>query len=289
MDIPHIGTGESDAGVIGGLEHLGAGFGVLAIAIGPEKILCNQRYGFLCHGAGQLGGGAADISFHRVGQGIHAGGGGDLLRQAQRHMVIQHCRVRDQRKIVDGVFVVGSRIGDHSGQGGFAARARSGGNSDQQRRFAQDLQQAAHGLHCLLWTGDACAGGFSAVHGAAAAESDHGLRAALQIQCAALFHVVHSGVGHYAVVNCTGDSRLRKGFFQFLCKAQGAQWSVGDEQYTADVLPLQQGGDIRHCRQQFRLPVWQEGQRQAEADLIAAAEKPGKRIHKKHLRQRNEY
>ena len=196
-------------------------------------------------------------------------------------MVIQHCRVRDQRKIVDGVFVVGSRIGDHSGQGGFAARARSGGNSDQQRRFAQDLQQAAHGLHCLLWTGDACAGGFGAVHGAAAAESDHGLRAALQIQCAALFHVVHSGVGHYAVVNCTGDSRLRKGFFQFLCKAQGAQRSVGDEQCTADVLPLQQGGDIRHCRQQFRLPVWQEGQRQAEADLIAAAEKPGKRIHKK--------
>src|SRR5699024_6715291 len=96
----------------------------------------DQLYGLDGGGAGALGGGTANVGFHRVGQRVHAGGGRQVRRQAQRHVGVQHRIMRDQRKIVDGVFVVDLFVGDHGGQRRLAAGAGRRRHGDQQRQAA---------------------------------------------------------------------------------------------------------------------------------------------------------
>ena len=88
-----------------------------AIFIGDRKILEDQLDRFDRGFSGLLRGGAADICFDRMCQGIHAGRSGKLWRQTDGNFRFQNGVVRDQAEIVDRVFVMGIGIGDDGGKG----------------------------------------------------------------------------------------------------------------------------------------------------------------------------
>lgn len=54
--------------------------------------------------------------------------------QAARQFGIEHGVIRNEREIVDGVFVARGGIGDNGGEGRFAARSGGGRHGDEQRR-----------------------------------------------------------------------------------------------------------------------------------------------------------
>ena len=75
----------------------------------------------LCHKARLLRRAAADIRFYGMRQRIHARRCGNALRQSQRHMIIQNGILRNQGKIIDGIFVLRAAVRNDRRQCGFAA------------------------------------------------------------------------------------------------------------------------------------------------------------------------
>lgn len=93
---------------------------------------------------GAVGGGVADIGLHGVGQGIHSGGGGDERWQAKCHLRVQHRVVRNQEKVVDGIFVSAFIVGDDGSQSGLAAGACGSGNGDEKGQLMADFEDSFH-------------------------------------------------------------------------------------------------------------------------------------------------
>ena len=214
-----------------------------------------------------------------MGHCVHAGGGGQLGRQADGDLRVQQRIGRDQGKVVDGIFVVGLAVGDNGGQRRLAAGAGGGGHRDQQRQRPHHVQQALHLCQRLVRPGDARAAGLGAVHAGPAAKGDDGPAAGIQIQPAGGLHVGHGGVGHRIVKDGHANVRFGQGVLQRAGQAVAADALVGDQQHLADVFPRQQLGHALHALQQFWLPVGQKRQRDAEHQLERAAVQFADRIH----------
>ena len=142
--ISDITFGKCSTGQIRGAEHFFSCRPVFAVFIGDREILEDQLDRFDRGFSGLLRGGAADICFDRMCQGIHAGCSGKLWRQTDGNFRFQNGVVRDQAEIVDRVFVMGIGIGDDGGKGCLASGSGSGGNGDQQGQLVHDMKDAFH-------------------------------------------------------------------------------------------------------------------------------------------------
>ena len=267
MDIPHITLGEGGAGQVGGAQHVGPGFPVMAVVVGFRQVVEDELHGLDGGGPGALGGGAADVGFHCVGQRIHAGGGGQLPGQVEGHVRIEDCIMGDQREIVDGVFVVDFLVGDDGRQGGFAAGAGGGGHGDEQRQAVHHVEQALHLVQRLTGPHNAGAHGLGAVHGGTAAEGDEPLAAVFQVEPAGLLHVGHGGVRHRLVVDDAADVSSLQLLLQMGGQAQTVDAGVGDQHDAVDVVLPQHGGHAADAFDQFGLTIGQKRQRNAHAQL----------------------
>lgn len=126
---------------------------------------------------------------------VHARGGGKVWRQRVGEARVEHGVVGNKREAHDRVFVVFVAVGNHGGQGDFAARARGGGNGDNRGRCLEHAQNALHARERLVRVCDARAYGFGAVHRRAAANRDNRSALALVVELKSFFNLVNGGVG----------------------------------------------------------------------------------------------
>ena len=279
VNIPHIGAGEGHPSAVGRPEHPLPGLQVAAVLHRPAQVAHNQRHRLLGHGPGQLVGGVADVGLHRVGQRVHAGGGGDHGRQAQGQLGIQHRAEGNQRKVIDGILVVGFAVGDDGGQGGLAAGTGGGGHGNEQRRGLQHLQQAPHFLQALARPGDARAHGLGAVHGGAAAHRDDGLAAPIDVPLAGRLHLMDGRVGGLLLNHHAGDGRLLQACFQARRQPQAAHPLIRHQQRGGNPVLPQHGNHVLHGAEGLGLPVGKQRQRQAEAPLKPPAVHRPEQLH----------
>ena len=221
-----------------------------------------------------------------MGERVHTRGRGQHRRQAARQLRVEHSVIRDEREIVDRVFVMRGGIGDDGGEGRLAARSGGGRRGDEQRRAPEDAQQAAHALHRLARLGDACADDFRAIHHRAAADRDDRLRMRGKVERAPFLDVRDGGVRHGLVVDGAGDGGRFQRVFQPARQAERADGSVRHQQDGGNLLFRQQRNDGGEPVELHRLAIGQDGERRAEDRLIGAAEEGVGFIHGKLLWRR---
>ena len=267
MDVAHIGFRKGHARAVGGFQHSLAGRLVLSVLVSRLQMLVDQAHGLLRHRPGFLRGGASDIGLHRMGQGVHAGGGCDLGRQAHRLMIVQHRVKRNQAEIIDGVFIMLLAIRDDGRQGRLAARSRRGGNRDQKWEPLMYLQKALHLADTLPGLRDPRARRLGAVHGGAAAKGDNSLGSIFQIKLPRLFHVPDRRIGHRPVVDAAVDAALLQGLLQEIRKPHGTDPWVRNQHHGVHLPFPADTWNLFYRMQKLRLPVGQEGQSRPE-DLL---------------------
>lgn len=109
MDIADVGAGEGYARAVSRAKHVRARLHVAAVGISLVQAADDARRCFFGHGAGEPVGRTADIGFDGVGERVHACCRGQHGRQAARQFGIEHGVIRNEREIVDGVFVARGR------------------------------------------------------------------------------------------------------------------------------------------------------------------------------------
>ncbi|VTR67739.1 hypothetical protein DESC_610322 [Desulfosarcina cetonica] len=201
------GVVEGHAGQILGVAHLVTGLHVLAVGHGGPQVSGDQFDGLEGAGVGNRGGRGGNIGFHGVGQGIHAGGGGQCRGHAHHEQRVVDGHVGGYPPVHDGHFDLAAGVGDDAETGHLAGR--SGGGVDGDERW--------HGLgglvHALVITDVSTVGGDDAdalatVVGAAAAQGNDQVALRRLVKIIALMHVVVRGVGMGTVV----DHRIHTAF-----------------------------------------------------------------------------
>ena len=139
MDIPHVRFGKRASRVEGCMEHIAAGFHIAAVIVSSIDIFKNQFYRQQSILPRPVSRGIADVCLHRMGQGVHACGCRDKRRQAQRDLRVEDCVPRDQRKIIDGIFIACLRVRDDCCQRCLASCAGSSRNRHEERQLFMHL------------------------------------------------------------------------------------------------------------------------------------------------------
>ena len=119
MHITDVGAREGHAGKGGSQRHLFARLQVPAPGIGRGQVFEDHADGRQCQAVGLRAGPAADEGFHRMGQGIHPGSGGDRGREPRHQHRIERCHARHHAGIDDDQLGLAFRVGHHGCHGDF--------------------------------------------------------------------------------------------------------------------------------------------------------------------------
>ena len=138
MDIAHIGPRKSPARPVRRDQHsfLCPQAFMLRRCLNIMENRPHRLFGFP---SGIPCGGVADIRLYRMGQGIHAGSRRNRIRQGADDRRVQHRIGRDQREIVNRIFMSCIGIYDNGSKCGLASRSRRCGHCDQKRRFSSGV------------------------------------------------------------------------------------------------------------------------------------------------------
>ncbi|MNC17330.1 hypothetical protein D3C75_652050 [compost metagenome] len=174
-----------------------------------------------------------------MGQGIHAGGGGDGRRQLQGQCRVEDGQAREQPRADDHRLEQRALVGEHGRRRAFAAGTGGGRDGeDRQRRLGQFVvalvvedvaRVGGHRRHTL--------GGVDA---AAAAHADHGGAVALFQQRHGSVEHVGAGVGFNGAEQLVVDARLLQRGEEAGQDASVDQALVGDHQQGAVHVRLEQ-------------------------------------------------
>ena len=279
VHISHIGLGEGTARIERGVEHIAAGLHIGAVRIGCINVFKDQLHGKQRVLSRSVCCGIPDISLHRVGQRVHTGGRGDKGRKTERHLRVQHCISRDQREIIDRVFVTGLSVRDHRRKGRLASGPRSRRNRHQERQPPAHLQDPFHFGKGFLRAGQACTDRFGAVHAGPAAEADDAVTVVFLIEFDRFRYIDCRRVRYCFIVDAVGNVIVCKSLFQTAGKSKFPDPGVRDDQrFGAFFLP----DDFRqrfHTSGDLRFTVGQEGQSYFQSCLKDPAVSFFKRIH----------
>ena len=176
------------------------------------------------------------VSFHCMGQSIHAGGGGGVGRQPLSQLRIQHSVLGNQEGVVDGSLAVGCGVGNDRGNGGFRTGAGSGGDGNKSGDGPVDLQKALK-LADLL-AGVDCLGSntLGTVDTAAAAQRYNGLASVFFKGFVAGFHIVGSGVSGVVGLQGVADAICFKAVQHGLDLTTAHHAGTGDDKYIVQLL-----------------------------------------------------
>ena len=117
------------------MKHIAARFHITAVIVGSIDIFKNQLHSQQCILTCTVSGRIPYVSLYRMGQSIHTCSRCDKRRQAQSDFGIKNRISRDQRKIIDGIFIAGLRIRDDSCQRRLTSGTCGSGNRHQKRQF----------------------------------------------------------------------------------------------------------------------------------------------------------
>ncbi|OQC74080.1 MAG: hypothetical protein BWX45_00119 [Deltaproteobacteria bacterium ADurb.Bin002] len=239
---------EDNPGVIGGEHHLTARFQIAAVFIHPVDMAENHLDRLLRIGVGELAVRAADVAFDGMRQSVHGGDGREERRQAKRKLRIEHDDVRMDQKVVHRVLGVSPDVGNDRGAGGFRACAGGGRHGNNAGEFLRDRQHDLEIASQLLGgpSGPDRSSGnhLCAVHGRAAAETDHGVAAVFYVQPVGFLNIFYGRVRLHAVIDRAGHA----GGFECLKQAGGQmflhQHTICNHKRFPDVLFFHQIGEL---------------------------------------------
>ena len=128
VHIADIHLVDGEARVIGTHRHTRPGVEVAAVMIGRGQILEYQLYAQACIFQPTTALPHADVGLDAMGKGVHAGGGGNMRRQAHGQGRVQRSGGRQQRTTGNNALLMGLGIGDNRSHGGLGAGTGCGRN-----------------------------------------------------------------------------------------------------------------------------------------------------------------
>ena len=150
-----------------------------------------------------------DVALDGVGQGVHAGGGGQALGHAAHHVWIDHGDLGDIVGVHADELALLFHVGDDVIDGDLRGGAGGGGHGDGEHGVLLGGGNALQGAHVLkLGIVDDDADGLGGIHAGAAADGDDAVRAALLEVGDAGLHVFNGGIGLDFAVDLVGEAGL---------------------------------------------------------------------------------
>ena len=189
-----------------------------------------------------------------MGQGVHAGGSGEVRGKRMGQTGVQHRIAGNEHKVIHHIFVLLFRIDDDRCQRDFAAGSGSGGNGNQGGDLLQDPQGALQHSHGSSGAGNPCTHSFGAVHGGTAADGDQRLTVLLTVQRQCLLHILNCGIGPGFSVDNVGNIVLLQHRFQMGGNAAADNALVGDDQHPLDGFLVKNGFSIRRSCERSPVP-----------------------------------
>ena len=149
-----------------------------------------------------------DVALDGVGQGVHAGGGGQPLGHAGHHIGVDNCDLRDVVGVNADELALLLHIGDDIVDGDLGSGAGGGGHGDGEDRVLLGGGNALQTAHIgELRVVDDDADGLGGVHRGAAADGDDAVRVRSLEGRDAVLHVLDGGVGLDLAVDAIGETR----------------------------------------------------------------------------------
>ena len=163
--------------------------------------------------AGQGIGLCGNVTLHRVGQGVHTGGGGQRFRKVGHHFRIIHRDGSHAVAVFHDHLDLLLLVRDQIGSGNFTCRAGSGvdGNDGRRRLTALIVALVSVQITAVCQQDPDCLG---AVVRGAASQSDQEITAVFPICRNAALDIAQRGIGLYTGVGVIGNLLS----FQFVCK-----------------------------------------------------------------------
>ena len=202
MNVTDVGFGKCTAGIVRGVKHISSCIYILTIVVSGIQIFKNKLYShkriFSCCVSSWV----SDKCFNRVCQRIHTGCCSDKWRKTQGDFRIKNRIARNQRKIVDRIFVTSLCIYNDSGKRCLTSGSGCCWNSDQEWKFLMYFQDSFHLRKWLLRFCNAGTDSFGTVHTGAAAKSDQGITVILFVESQCFLYVGCCWIGNCFVVDC---------------------------------------------------------------------------------------
>ena len=178
-----------------------------------------------------------------MGQGVHAGGGGQALGHAAHHVGVDNGDFRDVVGVHADELALLLHVGDDVVDGDLRGGAGGGGHGDGEHGVLLGGGHALQGAHVLeLGVVDDDADGLRGVHGRAAADGYDAVRAAFLEGRHAALHVFDGGVGLDVAVDLIGEAGLVQQVGDLLGHVELDQVGVGAD----EGLFIAAGGQLGH-------------------------------------------
>ena len=213
MNVSHVGLCKCTSGIERGSQHITACFYVASILICGVDIFKNQLYSQNGVFARAVSSGIANIRLYCVSQGIHPGSSGYERWQAYCNFRIQNRISRNQREVINRIFVASMGVCDDCRQCRFASGAGGGRYRHQKRELFVYFQNSFHlgkRLFRLYNTGPDRLG---AVYAGAAAESDDAVTTFGFIKSDSFIYIRGCRIGHGFVIDTVRNFGLIQSFF----------------------------------------------------------------------------
>ena len=229
---PETGAVERHARQILAKGHLLAGLQIVPIVYRFRQPQVDQADGLEGVGVGQGMGANGDKGLDGVGQGIHAGGGGNGWRDVEHHAGVVDGDIRDQVRVDNHLFYLTLAIDNHGVAGHL--RRRAGGGVDGHQRHASVFHFADAGVGGGgAWVGGEDFYRFGGINRAAAAEGDQVIAAGRLVRRIALLHQRFGGIRVHVVKQLISHLLFIQRGKQTVQQAQLHQLTVGDDQRLA--------------------------------------------------------
>ena len=247
-----VGHGVSDAQAHIGEGHAGDelaqghAFAALVLVVhGAPQALGDEPDGLQVQAVGQSPGGLGGVALNGVGQGIHAGGGGEALGHGGHHVGVHDGDVGDVVGVHADELALALHVGDDVVDGGLGGGAGGGGHGDGEHGAVLGGGHALQGADVgELGVVDDDADGLAGVHGGAAADGDHVVGTRLLVGLHAGLDVLNGGVGLDVGVDLIGHTGLVQQVGDLLGDVELDQVGVGGDEGLLVALGGHQTGDL---------------------------------------------
>ena len=236
-------VGEAHAGDVLAQGHAFPAFG--GVLHSAPQGLGDDLNGLQVEHIGKLPGALGDVALDGVGQGVHAGGGGEALGHGGHHVGVNNGHHGDVVGVHADELPVLLHVGDDVVDGDLSGGAGGSGHCDDGQAGVLGGGHAFQGADVgELGVGGDDADGLGGVHRGAAANGDDAVSAGLLQSLHAVLDVLDGGVGLDLGVDVIGDAGPIQHVGDLLGNAELQQVGVGADQGFVQAAALHFPGDL---------------------------------------------
>ena len=190
-----------------------------------------------------------------MSQGIHTCSSSDKRRQTQSNFRVKDCITRDQRKVIDRIFVSGICICNNGSESSFTSCTSSSWNCDEKRKFFVYFQNSLHLSQGLFRFYCTRTDSLCTVHTGTAAETDDHITSVFMIEVQCFLYIYSCRIGNCFIIYGVRNPCFLQSLFQTSGKSEFSDACICNDQYVCTFVTHNDLGKFFDTSCDFRFTV----------------------------------